>query len=184
MTKSIKFNAGKVEYDEETHKCTPLPFKGVIQIKPSQDDPDFLSFTWTPKPDNMNGSLSTVESDELLLIPGDVSFKHVKSCDTGRVFKLTFLSSGANHLYWFQDVGDLDQLDKLTDKDMKIIKDIEEMIALNDEEEDEEEVEEEEEQEQDQEEKDEKEDQEEQQEGQEGQKQQQGKELKKLEGEK
>lgn len=140
MSKSIKFNAGKVQYDEETHKCTPLPSKGTIQIKPSTDDPDFLFFTWTPKSDNMQGTTSTIESDELLLIPGDVSFKHITSCTTGRVFKLTFLSSGANHLYWFQDVGDLDQLDKLTEKDIKIMKDIEEMITLKDED-DEEEVE-------------------------------------------
>lgn len=126
MTKTIKFNAGKVEYNEQDHSCTPLAHKGTITIKPSSDDPDFLFFTWTPKAD----VVGNVEGDELLLIPGDVSFKHVKSCDTGRVFKLTFLSSGASHLYWFQDVGDLDNLGKLTKEDERIMGEIEEAISF------------------------------------------------------
>ena len=95
-SKSIKFNAGKVEYDEETKRCTPLPHKGVISIKPNADDEDFFDFTWSPK---ANGS-GNVEKDELLVIPGDVSFKQVTSCKTGRVFALTFLSSGGKNLYW------------------------------------------------------------------------------------
>jgi len=138
MSKVIKFNAGKVKYDEDTRKCTPLPVSGMIQISPSIDDPEFLSFTWTPKLDSTSNVAGTVEKDELLLIPGDVSFKQVKSCTTGRVFKLTFLSSGASHLYWLQDVADLDHLDQLSEKDQKIINDIQEAITLKEEEEEEE----------------------------------------------
>jgi 26S proteasome regulatory subunit N13 len=54
-TKTIKFNAGKVQYDEETKRCTPLPHKGLVVIKPSSEDPDFFSFNWSPKADTTVG---------------------------------------------------------------------------------------------------------------------------------
>ncbi|EMG46921.1 hypothetical protein G210_2813 [Candida maltosa Xu316] len=134
-SKSLKFHAGKIQYDEETNRCTPLPHKGVISIKPSAEEPEFLDFTWTPKSDQTQATPGTIEKDEFLLIPGDVTIKHIKSCSTGRVFALTFLSSGAKYLYWLQDVGDIDQLDKLTEKDQKLIQDIVDMISINEEEE-------------------------------------------------
>lgn len=121
--KSIKFNAGKVQYDEETGKCTPLPHKGVILIKPNEDDEEFFDFTWTPK-----GNSGNVEKDELLVIPGDVTFKHVKSCKTGRIVVLTFLSSGAKNMYWLQDVGDDDDLSKLTEKDASLLEQVNSLI--------------------------------------------------------
>lgn len=135
--KSLKFHAGKIQHDEETNRCTPLQYKGVISIKPSVEEPDFLDFTWTPKQDLTQATTGTIEKDEFLLIPGDVTVKHIKSCNTGRVFALTFLSSGAKYLYWLQDVGDIDQLDKLTEKDQKIIQDINELISIGEEEEEE-----------------------------------------------
>lgn len=125
VSSTIKFNAGKVQYDEETKKCTPLPHKGVITIKPNADDEDFYDFTWSPKSSNSGN----VEKDELLIIPGDVSFKKVESCKTGRVLALTFLSSGAKNLYWLQDLGDDDKLDKLTDKDQEIIDRVNALVA-------------------------------------------------------
>ena len=137
-SKSLKFHAGKVQYDEETNRCTPLQHKGVISIKPSSEEPEFLDFTWTPKQDLTQATPGNIEKDEFLLIPGDVTIKHIKSCNTGRVFALTFLSSGAKYLYWLQDVGDIDQLDKLTEKDQKIIQDIVDLISVNEEEEEEE----------------------------------------------
>ncbi|EGW35003.1 uncharacterized protein SPAPADRAFT_58128 [Spathaspora passalidarum NRRL Y-27907] len=137
-SKSVKFHAGKVQYDDETNRCTPLPHKGVISIKPSVDEPDFLDFTWSAKSDSTQSSVGTIEKDEFLLIPGDVTIKKIQSCNTGRVIALTFLSSGAKYLYWLQDVGDIDQLDKWTDKDDKIIRDISELIYVNDEDEEEE----------------------------------------------
>lgn len=121
----VKFNAGKVQYDDSTHECKPLPQKGVISIKVNADDESFYDFTWTPKNSN-------VEPDELLVIPGDVSFKQVKSCTTGRVVALTFLSSGAKNLYWFQDVGDDDELNKFTEKDQQIVCKINKLIAVGD----------------------------------------------------
>ncbi|KAI3407068.2 hypothetical protein KGF56_000156 [Candida oxycetoniae] len=157
-TKSLKFHAGKVQYDEETNRCTPLPYKGVISIKPSIEDPEFLDFTWTPKQDQtqqlnqlnfpsthpssssslsqVNGS-TAVEKDELLLMPGDVTIRVIKSCNTGRVFALTFMSSGAKYLYWLQDVGDIDHLNKFTEKDNKIIQQISDLVTVNEDEDDE-----------------------------------------------
>lgn len=126
---TIKFNAGKVQYDEDTKRCTPLPHKGTITIKPSADEESFFDFIWTPK------SSSGLEKDELLIIPGDISFKQVVSCKTGRVFALTFLSSGAKYLYWLQDVGDDEQLNKLTEKDQQIVKKIQDIITLDEDEE-------------------------------------------------
>ncbi|RLV94328.1 26S proteasome regulatory subunit RPN13 [Spathaspora sp. JA1] len=145
-SKPIKFHAGKVQYDDETNRCTPLPHKGVISIKPSVDEPDFLDFTWSAKSDSTQTTVSgNIEKDEFLLIPGDVTIKQIKSCTTGRVIGLTFLSSGAKYLYWLQDVGDIDQLDKWTEKDEKIIREISELICAEEEDEEEEEEEEEEE---------------------------------------
>lgn len=135
-SKSLKFHAGKVQYNEDTNRCIPLPYEGVISIKPSSEEPDFLDFTWTPKPDQtlqINGT-QQVEKDELLLIPGDVTIKTIKSCNTGRVFAFTFLSSGAKYLYWLQDVGDVDDLGKLTEKDNKLIQLISSLISLGDDE--------------------------------------------------
>lgn len=132
----VKFNAGKVQYDEDTKKCLPLPHKGVISIKPSAEEDSFYDFIWTPKSGSGN-----VESDDLLIIPGDVTFKQVKSCKTGRVFALTFLSSGAKNLYWLQDVGDDEELDKLTEKDELIVKKISDLLMVEDDDDEEEEEE-------------------------------------------
>lgn len=111
---SFSFNAGHVLYDEDTHKCTPLPHKGVITVQPSVEEEGFFDFTWAPK------SNSGARRHELVLIPGDFSFKPVKSCSTGRVVALTF-SSGQKSLYWLQDLGDEDTLDKFTEKDNEIL---------------------------------------------------------------
>lgn len=133
----LRIHAGKVQYDEATNKCTPLPTKGVIMMRPSKEEVGFFNFKWSPR-----SSTSNIESDRLLIIPGDVTFKHVKSCKTGRVVALTFLSSGAKHLYWLQDVGegtdDEEELSKLTEKDINFISGINEMILSNDDEEEDE----------------------------------------------
>lgn len=127
MSETIKFNAGKVQYDEDTKQCKPLPHKGHVTIRPASDD-GFYDFVWSPK------SNSGLEKDELLIIPGDVTFKQVKSCTTGRVFALTFLSSGAKNLYWLQDVGDDEVLDKLTDKDQELLASVQSLVAAEDDE--------------------------------------------------
>lgn len=130
MSKTIRFNAGKVQYDDVSKKCTPLPHKGLVTIRPAADD-GFYDFIWAPK------SGSGLEKDELLIIPGDVTFKQVKSCRSGRVFALTFMSSGAKSLYWLQDVGDDDELDKLTKKDQELLVSVQALVAADDDEVDE-----------------------------------------------
>lgn len=127
MSKSIKFNAGKTLYDEDSKKCNPLPHKGQVTIRPASDD-GFYDFIWAPK------SNSGLERDELLIIPGDVTFKPVKSCHTGRVVALTFLSSGAKNLYWLQDVGDDDELDQFTAKDLELVGSVQALVAADDDE--------------------------------------------------
>lgn len=112
---SFSFNAGHVLYDEDTHKCTPLPHKGQITIQPSAEEEGFFDFIWTPK------SSSGASRHELVLIPGDFSFKPVRSCTTGRVVALTF-SSGQRSLYWLQNVGDDDELDKFTKADEETLR--------------------------------------------------------------
>ena len=126
VNSKVKFNAGKVLYDEESKTCTPLPHKGTVTIKPNAEDDEFYDFIWAPK--NNSGN---VEPDELLVIPGDVSFKKMQSCSTGRVVALTFLSSGAKNMYWLQDVGDDEELNKLTEKDQKILENVNELLAPN-----------------------------------------------------
>lgn len=124
MSNTIKFNAGKVQYDEESKLCTPLPHKGQVTIKPLAEEEGFYNFVWSPK-----SSSGNVEKDDLLIIPGDATFKPVKSCSTGRVFALTFLSSGAKSLYWLQDVGDDERLDLLTGQDLDILKSVQELLV-------------------------------------------------------
>lgn len=127
----LKVNAGKVLYDEATHKCTPLAPRGVITVRPSADEESFFDFKWTPKLQ----STGAAEADDLLLIPGDVTVKPVASCKSGRVFALTFLSSGAKHLYWLQDVGDDDELAEWTARDKSLLAKLSELIQGEEEEE-------------------------------------------------
>lgn len=122
MSTTIKFNAGKVQFDEVTKKCTPLPHKGQVTINPSSTESGFYDFEWSPK------SLG-LSKDQLLIIPGDVTLKPVVLCKSGRVMALTFLSSGAKYLYWLQDVGDDDNLNKFTEKDNKILTSVSELLS-------------------------------------------------------
>ncbi|AOA61999.1 26S proteasome regulatory subunit [Komagataella phaffii CBS 7435] len=114
----IKFNAGKVKIDEETKLCTPLATRGEIIVQLSAEGEEFYDFKWVPT-ENTAGEGN--QSETFLVIPGDVTWKHVKSCKDGRVFKLTFLSSGAKSLFWMQDDnGNEDDPSELTTKDKEI----------------------------------------------------------------
>lgn len=127
MSKSIKFNAGRVEFDELNVLCKPEPQKGIITIKPLQEDSDFFSLLWTPK------ESTSIEIEELLLIPGDVAFKKVSLCSTGRVLSLSFMLSLAKHFFWLQDVGDLDDPLIWTSKDLSLLKQLNDIVDLEDE---------------------------------------------------
>lgn len=127
MLQTIQFNAGKVQFDEATKHCTPLPHKGTVRISPSVDDEGFYDFVWTPKSD------SGLESDELLVYPGESVFEPVESCKTGRVVALTFLGSQEKNLYWLQDVGDADNLGKWTEKDKQLVASVQALVTPRDE---------------------------------------------------
>lgn len=124
----IKFNAGKVDINEQTGVYTPNPIKGQIVIKESDEGEGFYSFKWSPR-DKTAGS---IESDELLLIAGDVAWRHVKSCTTGRVYMLLFLSSGAKHMYWLQDPNeDEEHPEKETEKDKETFANINSLFEVS-----------------------------------------------------
>jgi 26S proteasome regulatory subunit N13 len=131
----IKFRAGKVSYDVSSKTATALPVQGQITIKPSQEDDSFFSFEWSPKDNVVN-----IEKDEFLIIPGDASWTHIEGCKTGRVFALEFVSSGARHLFWMQEVNDNDDdSSELSKKDQEITQKIKSLLEIPEEEEEEEE---------------------------------------------
>lgn len=125
MSKTIKFKAGKIQYDEESKKCTPIAGQGQVVIKPLPEEEGFYSFSWEPTSEESKH----LEKDDLLIIPGDATFKHVKSCKDGRVVALTFLSSGAKNLYWLQNKPSVDGLDLLTDKDKEVLSSVQQLLV-------------------------------------------------------
>ncbi|KAH3683115.1 hypothetical protein WICPIJ_005914 [Wickerhamomyces pijperi] len=137
---TVRFRAGRVSYDPETKIATPDPIQGQITIKPSEEDESFYSFEWVPKEAAVN-----VEKEELLVIPGDVQWKHIPNAKDGRVFELSFLSSSARHLFWLQDINEFDdddKLDQLSEKDKATFAKIQKIFEPVEEQEDEEQMEE------------------------------------------
>ncbi|TID30351.1 hypothetical protein CANINC_001053 [Pichia inconspicua] len=102
MSFPINFNAGKVIEDPETKICTSDPTPGEIIIDHSPEGEGCFSFKWQPRSSSHVG-----EPDELLVFQGDVVWRRLHSCTSGRVYVLAFRSSGAKHMYWLQDVNDL-----------------------------------------------------------------------------
>lgn len=104
----LKFSAGRCEYDENTKIYTPLETPGEIIIEDSEEGEGCYNWIWKPRL-----SSSHDQPDELLIFSTDVVWRRINSCTSGRVYMLGFLSSGAKHLYWMQDVND----DKAGDND-------------------------------------------------------------------
>ncbi|KAH3668134.1 hypothetical protein OGAPHI_001888 [Ogataea philodendri] len=128
LSSPLKFKAGKVDYNEETKVYTPNPVKGEIVISQSDEGDEFYLFVWKPRDNTVSG----IDSEELLVIAGDVTWKKVKSCKSGRVYMLTFLSSGAKNLFWMQDINqDENDLSKETDQDKEIYRKINELFQEN-----------------------------------------------------
>lgn len=123
---SIKFRAGKVNYDVQSHTATPEPTQGVVTIKPSDDDEEtgFYTFEWAPKDNVVN-----LEKDELLIVAGDATWTHIKECKTGRVFALEFLSSGVRHFFWMQETNENeDDPSELSKKDIEVTQKIQKLL--------------------------------------------------------
>lgn len=96
----LRVNAGKVVFNEATETYTPLAGPGEIVVDHSPEGEGCYSFSWKPR------NSTAADCDELLVFEGDVVWQKVNSCTSGRVYMLAFLSSGAKHLYWMQDVND------------------------------------------------------------------------------
>jgi 26S proteasome regulatory subunit N13 len=127
MTEIIQFKAGKVEYDEETKQCTPERGTGLIKVAKNPEDPMLYSFIWEPR-----GNYKTVAGpdarDELLLFPGDAQWKHVKQCTTGRVFALTFKSSGQKLIFWMQNPTDGENPGDLSAEDKRLSESLQKLL--------------------------------------------------------
>lgn len=96
----LRFNAGQVSFNEALQKYIPLPTPGEIIVDNSPEGDGCYSFVWRPR------DSTSAETEELLVFQGDVVWQKINSCTSGRVYMLAFLSSGAKHLYWMQDVND------------------------------------------------------------------------------
>lgn len=139
--KTITFRAGIATYDEETKMCHPEPMQGTITISPSggeeddeemvedtgaeasdADDDDemgFWDFQWSTKDRSVSGHHAS-EPIQLILIPGETAWVHVKSCPDARVFALVF-SSNEKYFFWLQEKNPTGlALNELSDKDKTI----------------------------------------------------------------
>lgn len=125
LTLPLKFKAGKVDYNEDSGIYTPNPTKGEIELSESGEGEGFYSFVWKPR-DSIVGN---IEPEELLVFVGDVSWRKISSCKTGRIYMLSFMSSGAKNLFWMQDVNnDDDDPSKESEKDREICTKINELL--------------------------------------------------------
>lgn len=127
MTEIIQFKAGKVRYDEETKQCTPERGTGLIKVAKNPDDPMFYTFVWEPR-----GNHKTVAGpdarNELFLFPGDAQWTHVKQCTTGRVFALTFKSSGQKLIFWMQSPTDGDNAGDVSADDKSLSEKLQKLL--------------------------------------------------------
>lgn len=125
----LRFNAGQVSFNEALQKYIPLPTPGEIIVDNSPEGDGCYSFVWRPR------DSTSAETEELLVFQGDVIWQKINSCTSGRVYMLAFLSSGAKHLYWMQDVNDEgamedgDPLSADSKKDLEIASQMREVLC-------------------------------------------------------
>ena len=131
MSKSFSFRAGIATFDEETKMCHPEPMQGAITISPSGQDDEmvdeadedddemgFWDFQWSTRDRSTSGHAS--DPIQLILIPGETTWIHVKSCPDARVFALVF-SSNEKYFFWLQEKNPAGlALNELSDKDKSI----------------------------------------------------------------
>ncbi|KAL8687047.1 MAG: hypothetical protein Q9218_006671 [Villophora microphyllina] len=105
----ITFKAGICDFDNlkassNPPKITARPTPGYLFLYEGHED-ELIHFCWRPR----NASMREAEPD-LVMVPGDGSFKPYKTGDAGsmksptngRIFVLKFQSSSARHLFWLQ----------------------------------------------------------------------------------
>ena len=134
VTLPLRFNAGKVDYDEDKQVYTPLPTPGEIIIDHSPEGEGCYSFVWRPRGQSTGQPESAFE---LFVFQSDVVWKRINSCTTGRVYMLGFYSSGAKHRFWMQDLNDEgaienddeEALKAASAKDIEIEKQIQEVFS-------------------------------------------------------
>ncbi|CAN6656030.1 hypothetical protein TRVA0_028S01552 [Trichomonascus vanleenenianus] len=117
-SKVVSFKAGRVEFDEEAKTAIPKKGQGQVTITKNPDDPSLFSFDWEPR--GKYKQTIADQKEELLLFPGDATWEHVKECDSGRVFALTFKSSGQRLLFWMQAPNEQGEVHELTAEDKQI----------------------------------------------------------------
>lgn len=151
MSSVITFRAGIATYNEDTKMCDPKPMQGVITIRPSGQDEDdedaevgieddygmkFWDFQWKTKDRNVKEDKSLCEPIELILIPGETKWVHVKSCPDARMFALVF-SSNEKYFFWLQDKNPAGlKLNELNENDQIIYNKITDLLKLHVEEDD------------------------------------------------
>lgn len=125
----LRFKAGKADYDEETHKVTPRAVKGELIFKPTDEEEFMYQASWVAR--EKTAGAPDPDDSEIMIIPGDVVWKHVKLCKTGRVFCLHF-SSGNKMFFWMQEKNDNEEdPSELSKKDKEICARLDEIMDEN-----------------------------------------------------
>ncbi|PRP89704.1 hypothetical protein PROFUN_00046 [Planoprotostelium fungivorum] len=91
---AVEFRAGKLNYNTTTHGLTADTRKGLFQIVQTRDP--LTHIIWK---DRTTGAVE----DNLIIFPGEATFKKVSQCTTGRVFLLEFRTSARKLFFWAQD---------------------------------------------------------------------------------
>lgn len=90
----------------------------------SSEDPALLGVQWLPRGANK----SDKPTEELLIVPTDVTISKVPQCKTGRVVELYFASGGEKYLYWLQDAPEGD-LNEFSERDEKLLEKANELVS-------------------------------------------------------
>ncbi|XP_054167965.1 uncharacterized protein LOC128965320 [Oppia nitens] len=94
----VEFRAGKMTAERTGPKKMMLKpvkeRKGLLYVQ--QTDDQLMHFCWK---DRQTGHIE----DDLIIFPGDIEFKKISQCKTGRVFVLKFKSNDRRLFFWSQE---------------------------------------------------------------------------------
>lgn len=120
----LEIKAGRVFLNPTSGHAKPLPGQGRLTIMRSSEDPALLGVQWLPRGTNK----SDKPTEELLIVPTDVTISKVPQCKTGRVVELYFASGGEKYLYWLQDAPEGD-LNEFSERDEKLLEKANELVS-------------------------------------------------------